>query len=87
MGLFKIDLKGSVEHDLRKLDRRLIPKLIEAIGTLSENPFPVQSKKMRGSEASYRLKVGDYRMIYQVDTESKIVTVYHVRHRKDIYRK
>jgi len=47
MGLFKIDLKGSVEHDLRKLDRPLIPKLIEAIGTLSENPFPVQSKKMR----------------------------------------
>ena len=39
MGLFKIDLKGSVEHDLRKLDGQLIPKLIEAIGTLSEKPI------------------------------------------------
>ena len=87
MGLFKIDLKGSVEHNLRRLDKQFIPKLVEVIGTLSVNPFPVQSKKMRGSEASYRLKVGDYRMIYQVDNESKIVTVYHVRHRKDIYRK
>lgn len=87
MGLFRIDPKGSLEHDLRKIDRQFIPNILEAIESLSENPFPAQSRKMKGSESSYRLRVGDYRVIYQVDTENKIVTVYHARHRKDIYKR
>lgn len=87
MGLFKIDLKGSFEHDLRKIDRQFIPKILEAIESLLKNPFPVQSRKMQGAESSYRLRVGDYRVIYQVDTEKKMVTVYHARHRKDVYKR
>ena len=88
MGLYKIDPKGSLEHDLRKIDRQFIPKILEAIESLSENSFPVQSRKMKGSESSYRLRVGDYRVIYQVSTENKIVTIYyHARHRKDVYKR
>ena len=41
---------------------------------------------MKGSESGYRLRIGDYRVIYQVDTENKVVVVYHVRHRKDAYK-
>ncbi len=87
MSSFKLDPKGLLEHDLRKIDKQFIPKLLEAIENLSENPFPVQSRKMKGSESSYRLRVGDYRVIYQVDTSNKIVTIYHARHRKDVYKK
>ena len=87
MDLFKINPKGSFENDLRKIDRKFIPRILEAIESLSENPFPVQSRKMKGSESSYRLRVGDYRVIYQVDTENKVVTVYHARHRKDVYKR
>ena len=87
MGLFKLDPKESLEHDLRKIDRQFIPKILEAIENLSENPFPVQSRKMKGSESSYRLRVGDYRVIYQVDTANKVVIIYHVRHRRDVYKR
>ena len=87
MGLFKIDPKGSLEHDLRKINRQFIPKILEAIENLSENPFPVQSRKMKGSESSYRLRVGDYRIIYQIDTANKVVIVYNARHRKDVYKR
>jgi len=87
MDLFKINPKGSFENDLRKIDRKFIPRILEAIESLSENPFPVQSRKMKGSESSYRLRVGDYRVIYQVDPENKVVTVYHARHRKDVYKR
>jgi mRNA interferase RelE/StbE len=45
------------------------------IESLAENPFPAQSGKMKGAESSYRLRVGDYRVIYQVDTEKNIITV------------
>lgn len=64
MGLSKIILKGSSEHDLQKIDRQYIPKILDAIESLAENPFPVQSRKMKGSESSYRLRIGDYRVIY-----------------------
>ncbi|OGU81153.1 MAG: hypothetical protein A2W11_04640 [Ignavibacteria bacterium RBG_16_35_7] len=86
MGLFEVDLKRSFEHDLRKIDKKLISKILDVIENLSENPFPVQSKKMKGSESSYRLRIGDYRIIYQVDTSIKLVIVYYVRHRKDAYK-
>ena len=87
MGLFKIYTKNSFEHDLRKIDKKFIPKILEAIESPSEDPFPEQSRKMKGSESSYRLRVGDYRVIYQVDTSNKIVTIYHTRHRKDVYKR
>lgn len=51
MGLFKIDPKRSVEHDLRKIDRQYIPLILDAIESLAENPFPVQSRKMKKSKA------------------------------------
>ena len=75
MGLFKIDPKGSLVHDLRKIDKQYIPRILDAIESLAENPFPVQSRKMKGSGSSYRLRVGDYRVIYQVDTENKVATI------------
>jgi len=87
MGLFRIEPKGSLEHDLRKIDRQFVAKILDAIENLSENPFPVQSRKMRGSESSYRLRVGDYRVIYQVDLANKVVIVYHARHRRDVYKR
>lgn len=87
MGLYRINPKGSVEHDLRKIHRQYIPKILEAIEGLAENPFPPQSKKLKDSESSYRLRIGDYRVIYQVDTQEMTVDIYCVRHRKDAYRK
>jgi mRNA interferase RelE/StbE len=87
MDSFKIDLRGSSEDDLKKIDRQYIPKIIEEIGCLAENPFPVQSKKLKDSESSYRLRVGDYRVIYQVDRENRTIVIYHIRHRKDAYKR
>jgi len=87
MDSFKIDLRGSSEHDLKKIDRQYIPKIIEEIGYLAQNPFPIQSKKLKDSESSYRLRVGDYRVVYQVDQESKTIVIYHIRHRKDAYKR
>lgn len=86
MGSFKLELKTSLEHDLKKIDRQFIPKILDAIDNLSQNPFPTQSKKLQGTELTYRLRVGDYRVIYQVDGDNNIITVFHVRHRKDAYR-
>ncbi|TRZ69141.1 MAG: type II toxin-antitoxin system RelE/ParE family toxin [Methanothrix sp.] len=60
--------------------------MIKAVEPLADNPFSPQHHKLRSSERDYRIRVGDYRVIYQVDTKMSIVIVCPVRHRRDAYR-
>ena len=56
MGLFKLDPKESLEHDLRKIDKQFIPKILETIENLSENPFPVQSRNLTSANMAEKTK-------------------------------
>ncbi|RLJ00215.1 MAG: type II toxin-antitoxin system RelE/ParE family toxin [Candidatus Aenigmatarchaeota archaeon] len=87
MDSYEIRWKRSAERDLRNIDPQQIPRIIRAIESLAGNPFPPQYRKLRGSEQNYRIRVGNYRVIYQVDTRTRIVTIYHVRHRREAYRR
>ena len=86
MASYEIHWKRSAERDLRNIDPQQIPRIIHAVGALENNPFPPQHRKLRGSEREYRLRVGDYRVTYEVDTSLRRVTIYHVRHRSEAYR-
>jgi len=87
MGSYEIQWKRSAERDLRNIDPPQIPQIVQAVEPLIDNPFPSQCRKLRGSERDYRIRVGDYRVIYQVDIKAKVVTIYHVHHRREAYRK
>ena len=87
MASYKIDWKLSAEKELRSIDRPYIHRILEAVESLAENPFPTQQRKLYGMESSHRIRIGDYRVIYQVDTEKKHVVICHVRHRREAYRK
>ncbi|MBV6419922.1 MAG: hypothetical protein DAHOPDDO_01148 [Ignavibacteriaceae bacterium] len=87
MGSFKIDIKRSFEKDINKVDWKLVPGIVEAIENLSYNPFSEQTKKLKGAESIYRLRIGDYRVLYQVDLKDQRIIIYYVRHRKDAYKK
>ncbi len=87
MASYDIQWKHSAEKELRGIDRQFISRILEAVNSLSDNPFPSQHRKLQGSESSYRIRIGDYRVIYQADIENMIIVIYHIRHRKDIYRK
>ena len=63
-----------------------VQRIIDRISELSANPFPSDSEKLKGTENFYRLRVGDYRVVYQVDNKNKTVIVYYVRHRKTAYK-
>ena len=76
---FRIEWKKSTRKDLRKLPSATVDKIIEAVESLAENPFPHGVEKLSGSEHAYRIRLGDYR-------ESKLVEIQRVRHRKDVYR-
>ena len=87
MGSYKIEILSSADKEARKIQKDLLRRIIDGIDSLSENPFPEQTKKLAGSKSSYRIRVGQYRILYEVNRAEKIVTIYHIRHRKDVYRK
>jgi len=87
MDSYEILWKRSAERELRNIDPKQLSRIINAVESLVDNPFPPQYHKLGGSERGYRIRVGDYRVIYQADTKAKIVTIYHVRHRREAYRK
>jgi mRNA interferase RelE/StbE len=83
---FRIEWKKSTRKDLRKLPASTTERIVEAVESLSQNPFPHGVEKLSGSEHAYRIRLGDYRIVYEVVTESKLVEIQRVRHRKDVYR-
>ena len=83
---FRIEWKKSTRKDLRKLPMNAADKIVEAVERLSQNPFPHGVEKLSGSEHAYRIRLGDYRIVYEVVRESKLVEIQRVRHRKDVYR-
>ncbi len=86
MGSYEIQWKRSAEGELRKIDPQRIPRIIQAVDSLTDNPFPRGSRKLHQTENEYRIRVGDYRVIYQVDVKTKVVIIYHLRHRREAYR-
>lgn len=86
MGSYKISLKKSVEKDLRKIDQSQIKKILNAIDSLAENPFQHNSRKLVGSNHTYRIRIGDYRVLYFVNEEAFEIEIQNVGHRRDVYR-
>ena len=83
---FRIEWKKSTRKDLRRLPDGAVDRIIKAVEALAENPFPPGVEKLTGSEHAYRIRLGDYRVVYEVVSECKLVEVQRVRHRKDVYR-
>jgi mRNA interferase RelE/StbE len=86
MASYEVRWKHSAERELRRLDPQEIPQILQKVESLAEDPFAGGSRKLRGVEQEYRIRVGDYRVIYQVDTKARLVIIFHVRHRRDAYR-
>ncbi len=86
MASYSLNFKPSVEKDLQSIPRAIITRILGRIDRLSAHPNPPQSTKLHGAERLYRLRVGDYRIVYEVDREAEQITVHYVRHRREVYR-
>jgi mRNA interferase RelE/StbE len=86
MASYSLLLKPSVEKDLRPLPSSVVQRVLRKVEALASEPNPPQSVKLTGAEHLFRIRVGDYRIIYGVDHEAKVITVHYVRHRKEAYR-
>lgn len=86
MDSYRIEFAREATKDLRRIDRVWIPKIISAIEALTAVPRPVGCKKLVGSEHTFRIRVGDYRVIYDIQDNTLVVLVVRIRHRRDVYR-
>ena len=83
---YKIQLKRSVVKTLKSLPQKEVKKIAKKIDSLEQNPVPKDSKKLKGEKDLYRVRVGDYRILYFFQNLNLTVLVIRVGHRKDIYK-
>jgi mRNA interferase RelE/StbE len=84
--MYKILLERSVERDLRRLSTEMHERVIAAMQGLARNPRPPGCRKLAGSKSDWRIRVGDYRVVYDIADEIRVVRVNRVRHRREVYR-
>ena len=83
---YKVQLKRSVIKTLKSIPQKEIKKIGKKIDSLEQNPVPKDSKKIKGGKDLYRVRVGNYRILYFFQNSDLIVLVIRVDHRKDIYK-
>ncbi|MGE0197292.1 MAG: type II toxin-antitoxin system RelE/ParE family toxin [Parachlamydiales bacterium] len=83
---YKVQLKRSVIKTLKSLPQKEVKKIAKKIDSLEQNPVPKDSKKLKGEKDLYRVRVGDYRILYFFQNSNLTVLVIRVGHRKDIYK-
>jgi mRNA interferase RelE/StbE len=84
--VYEVYLERAAERDLRRLPADVFRRIIPRLQALGENPRPTGCRKISGSESDWRLRVGDYRTVYEIDDEARTVRVFRVRHRREAYR-
>ena len=85
MAKYAIEIKPSARRELNNLNDNLIARIVPKIEGLADNPRPSGCRKLRGYTDLWRIRVGDYRVVYIVDDDRKIVSVTRIAHRRDVY--
>lgn len=87
MASFEIEWKRSAAKELKKLPKDVMARIVAAVEELASDPHPSGARKLKGSEHTYRIREGSYRVIYEVNIRAVIITVVRVTHRSEAYRR
>ena len=83
---YSVQFASSSARDFRRLPLDIRRKITSAVDDLSANPRPPGVRKIQGYERHYRIRVGQYRVIYEIDDSARMVSVNHIDHRSAVYR-
>jgi mRNA interferase RelE/StbE len=86
MDSYRIEWKRSAIKDLRKLPKDMLSKITAKVGDLQNDPYPDGVRKLTGSKYTYRIRLGKYRVVYNVLGDILIIEIIRIAHRKDVYR-
>jgi mRNA interferase RelE/StbE len=82
---YTLEINQSAQKELDALDDTVFKRIDRKILALADNPRPAGCKKLKGFKDQWRIRVGDWRVLYIIDAETKTVTVMHVAHRREVY--
>lgn len=85
MGRYNIEIKKSAVKEIKKLPPKDLKRILNAIEKLADDPHPQNSKKLSAQE-KYRLRVGDYRILYSIEDDRLVIVIVKVGHRREVYR-
>lgn len=85
MSRYRVEVRPAAIRALRKVDPKMRPRIEGAIALLAEDPRPPASRPLTG-RAGYRVRVGDYRIIYTIHDDVLLVALVTLGHRRDVYR-
>ena len=85
--MYEVYLEKAAENDLKRLPTTIFQRIIPHIRALAENPRPSGSRKLTGSKNDWRIRIGDHRVVYEIDEKVKAVRIMRVRHRGEVYRR
>ena len=86
MASYRLVWKRSAEKELRALPREAVSRIVRLAEALRDDPYPAGARGIVGSERTYRLRSGDYRLVYTVERERLVIEVVRVAHRREVYR-
>ena len=86
MANYTVTFARSAGKELDALPDEVAKRVLPAIEKLAANPRPAGVVKLQGFKLLWRIRVGDYRVVFSVDEKARVVDVAHIRHRKDVYR-
>ncbi|MBW4673625.1 MAG: type II toxin-antitoxin system RelE/ParE family toxin [Desmonostoc geniculatum HA4340-LM1] len=84
---YTVIISKSVQKQIDNLPNDITLRVIEKIQNLAVEPRPDRIVKLKGFDNEYRIRIGDYRVRYEIDDESQLVQILQCKHRKDVYRK
>ena len=85
--MYEVYLERAAENDLKRLPTTTFQRIIPQIRALAENPRPSGCRKLAGSKNDWRIRVGDHRVLYEIDEKVKAVRIMRGRHRREVYRR
>jgi mRNA interferase RelE/StbE len=86
MAKYNIRITASAEKSLKSVPGNYAKKIVKAIQLLADDPFPQGSRKLAGYDDSFRIRVGNYRVIYSIDKMIITIIILKIGHRKEVYR-
>jgi len=84
--VYRVELSRAAEKAIRGLERKMQVRIASRIRQLGENPRPHDAKKLRGEQGVYRVREGDYRILYEIFDKKLLIYLLQVGHRREIYR-
>lgn len=79
-------LERAAERDLKAVPRAVFDRIITQLKALAHNPRPTGCRKIVGSQNDWRVRIGNYRIVYEVDDKANTVRIMRIRHRREVYR-